>query len=471
MQCKICQKDFGENQNEFSSHLRYDHKIKSEDYTLKYNYSGLRPHCKLCNSLTRYYAYTYKDYCKDHAKDAMSIAGRVGGSAPAWNKGADKTTDPRIAIQAKKVTGEGNHFFGRAHSEKTKEKIRNSKLLPKEELQKRLTDRSLEFKMLTLLEEYSDYSSYINFQCLKCNHIQQKTFRAFDRGSKCEKCFPTGSSQVEYEIAEYVKSLGVEITQSDRSVINPKEIDIYVPSKKLGIEYHGLYWHSEASPKDVVKDLHFKKHDLAAAKGVKLIQLFGDEWALKQDICKSMISSRLGIIKSNFGARECEVVKLECQQEKEFFDKSHISGSTRSQICLSLQKDKEVIAALSMRVPRQGKYKGYLEIARFSQALFTNCPGSLSRLLSVAKKYAIEKGYTGIMSYVDRRFGFGSGYESNGFKKIGVTGIDYWYTDCTERFDRFAFRATAGKSEREIAIERNVAKIYGAGSYIFSVKF
>ncbi len=52
-----------------------------------------------------------------------------------------------------------------------------------------------------------------------------------------------------------------------------------------------------------------------------------------------------------------------------------------------------------------------------------------------------------------------------------MTGIDYWYTDCTERFDRFAFRATAGKSEREIAIERNVTKIYGAGSYIFAMDF
>jgi len=47
------------------------------------------------------------------------------------------------------------------------------------------------------------------------------------------------------------------------------------------------------------------------------------------------------------------------------------------------------------------------------------------------------------------------------------TGPDYWYSDGRKRFDRFKFRASNGKSEKIIASENNVFKIWGCGSNIF----
>ena len=71
------------------------------------------------------------------------------------------------------------------------------------------------------------------------------------------------------------------------------------------------------------------------------------------------------------------------------------------------------------------------------------------------------------MTYVDRRIGAGKGYEAAGFKLTGSTAPDYWYTDNQLRYDRFKFRAKDGKSERQIATEARVSRIYGCGSYTY----
>ena len=63
-------------------------------------------------------------------------------------------------------------------------------------------------------------------------------------------------SYSEKELSDFVKSLGVEIIENDRNIISPKELDIYIPSKKLAIEFDGLYYHSELF---VNKNYHLNK--------------------------------------------------------------------------------------------------------------------------------------------------------------------------------------------------------------------
>jgi hypothetical protein len=72
------------------------------------------------------------------------------------------------------------------------------------------------------------------------------------------------------------------IDNNVRNIINPFEIDIYLPELKIGIEYNGLFYHSESRGKH--KTYHLDKTKLAESKGVKLIHIFEDEWLYKQDI-------------------------------------------------------------------------------------------------------------------------------------------------------------------------------------------
>ena len=75
-----------------------------------------------------------------------------------------------------------------------------------------------------------------------------------------------------------------------------------------------------------------------------------------------------------------------------------------------------------------------------------------------------------LMTYADRRFGEGLGYEKVGFEYYGETGVDYWYSDGRQRYDRFVVKAEVGKSEREKAAEMNLYKVWGCGSNIWVLR-
>lgn len=64
----------------------------------------------------------------------------------------------------------------------------------------------------------------------------------------CAVCHPrdTNVSGVEQEIREYVKLLySGEILYNNRTVLQPLELDLYMPEINMAIEVNGTYWHSE----------------------------------------------------------------------------------------------------------------------------------------------------------------------------------------------------------------------------------
>lgn len=113
------------------------------------------------------------------------------------------------------------------------------------------------------------------------NHLQ---------GSGCQKCCNVKSSP-EDEIIETLRPL--ECEQGNRKILDGKEIDVYVPSLKIGVEYNGLLWHSEAYGKD--KYYHLNKLEECERKRVKLIQIFEDEWINHRDICEYKLKQLCGV--------------------------------------------------------------------------------------------------------------------------------------------------------------------------------
>jgi hypothetical protein len=470
MECKLCDYQ-NDNLKRFSDHIRSSHGLNSEDYTVKVFHDGIKPTCHSCGNSVRYVSFSFKKYCKDHAKLAMKEGGALGGHAEAWNKGKDKSIDVRIAAQSVKVTGSGNHFYGRQHTQETLQKISASKTLATMSIEERIIQRSGEFKLLTPLEDYrSRQQQYLLFECIKCGESQPKTLQAFERGSRCYKCYPVGKSNWELSVFDYVKSLTSDVVSGDRSTLSPKEIDIYVPSRNFGIECHGLYWHSEAGkPEDEFdKNSHQTKAQLATEKKLDLLQIFEDEWRDKRPIVESMIQHRLGLHDKKCKTWSTKVVELSTDEQRNFFNASHIAGYTPSRMCWGLKdRNGTIVSALSVRVPRHAeKYEDSIEIARFSNLPGISVPGGLSKLLKVVKRWAKENGFNSIMTYVDRRIGMGKGYLSAGFALVGSTGPDYWYTDNDLRYDRFKFRAADGKSEKQVAFAAGVSRIYGCGSYV-----
>lgn len=456
MKCQLC--DFeGEGKN-FSNHLQKVHKLKSKEYTKQYickDYNG----CLNCGKETRYVAYTFKKYCKDCAKIGMSVGGRKGGKHEAWNKGKTKETDCRI----KGNSGKDNPFWGKNHSEETLNRISLTKRLGGKEVLERILKRNKEFEILTPVDEYfSRQRQYLDFKCKKCGFECKKTLQAFERGSLCPKCYPVTRSKAEIEIYEYIVNLRiVDVLSNDRNLIKPKEIDILSKQNNFGIEFNGLYWHSDVIDKTTKYDL-LNKTKLCKDLGVKLMHIYSDEWEYKKNICKSMIKNRLGLCNKIF-ARKCKLKKIDKKDFSSFMNANHISGSVNSSVRLGLYFNEELILAIGFRKPRQKKWNGYYEISRFATKLDYVVVGGLSKLLKFFKNQVSSK----IMTYADRRFGEGLGYKKVGFKYYGDSGIDYWYSDGRNRYDRFIIKTDDKMTEREKAADMGLYKVWGCGSNIW----
>ncbi len=130
--------------------------------------------------------------------------------------------------------------------------------------------------------------------------------------SGCPKC-ANSVSKPEFEIIDFIKNLiPYNIINSDRCVLNGKELDIYIPEKKIAIEYNGLMWHSigqsEYSMFDTRdrKDLmttHLKKTNECEEQGIQLFHIFENEWLQAPDKWKNVISDKLGF-NQKIGARK-----------------------------------------------------------------------------------------------------------------------------------------------------------------------
>lgn len=91
-------------------------------------------------------------------------------------------------------------------------------------------------------------------------------------------------SKMETDIKKYIESLGIETIQGNRTILSGKELDIYIPSKKVEVEFNGNYWHS-AEHKDAIYHQH--KSIECLRKGIHLIHIYEYEW--KDDYTRDKI--------------------------------------------------------------------------------------------------------------------------------------------------------------------------------------
>jgi G:T-mismatch repair DNA endonuclease (very short patch repair protein) len=155
---------------------------------------------------------------------------------------------------------------------------------------------NLEFKVKHLNIDFIkivDMSLY-EFFCNVCNSefiITKNNLndRIRNKNTVCTNCNKVGNMDSDSErlLYEFVKEnyKGI-IIKNDRSVLNGKELDIYLPDINLAIEFNGIYWHSEIYKE---KDYHFNKSKLCKESDIKLIHIWEDDWVNKEYLVKSNI--------------------------------------------------------------------------------------------------------------------------------------------------------------------------------------
>lgn len=231
-------------------------------------------------------------------------------------------------------------------------------------------------------------------------------------------------SSLEIKALNYIKSIdpSIELITNDRTILNPKEIDLWIPSKQLGIELHGNYYHSQLN--NVSKTLHVDKANLADSKGIRLIQLFesdmkGDKW---KGIIRSAIGRNLKI-----HARKTEVRVIDRSTAATFLNEHHFQGAGITPThAYGLFKGDQLLQVMTFGKSRYTE-KYEWELLRNATKEGTTVVGGSSKLLSAFKR---DCNPTSIISYCDRRLFSGEGYRLMGFQLShhSTPGYHYFHT-------------------------------------------
>lgn len=307
-----------------------------------------------------------------------------------------------------------------------------------EESKKRFGDI---YEFPNIKEEYVNSHSVIHIKCKKCGNVFTKI--ACDHLTSphggCLKCYSNVSSE-EQKLGHEIESIvGKEnVLYRDRDALNGREIDIYIPSLKIGIEYDGIYWHSEKY-KD--KNYHLEKTEECKKHDIKLIHIFEDEYIHHADIVHSKIRHIIGLDNSKkIYGRKCSIKEISNKESKLFLDENHIQGFASSSIYLGAFHEDKLIGVMSFK--RESRNENKWELNRFATDIKICCVGVGGKLF----KYFIKKYHpTMIKSFADRRWTVNEDnnlYTQIGFKFNGYTRPDYKYIDFKEmkRLHKFGFR-------------------------------
>jgi len=141
-------------------------------------------------------------------------------------------------------------------------------------------------------ESYSKMSSEKVYWICSNGHQWMASISNRMKGNMCKLC---RSSIGETQISNFIlkKDLNLKIDRNTSLPLEGKEIDIYIPELKVGIEYNGMYWHSDQI---IFKnrglksyDYHKSKLDLANKKGISLLFVWEDDWNEKNELVQSAI--------------------------------------------------------------------------------------------------------------------------------------------------------------------------------------
>lgn len=327
-----------------------------------------------------------------------------------------------------------------------------------------------------------------------CNKCKEKTYATYaniqyDRKkSKSELCtnlLPIQQSHstnttIELIVQNILDELGVYY-ETNKFILDGKQIDIWIPSKNMGVELNGVWHHSTyfKEPK-----YHINKFKTAYEKGIQLISFWSDQIQNHPEIVKSIITTKLGYCNNTIYARNCDIREISSKEASQFLEKNHIQGNTNSTCRIGLYyKDKLVsLMTFSNNTQLQGSKKDRdWKLTRFCSICNIRVIGAAGKLLSYfLKKYKPHK----IISFSSNDISNGGLYKKLGFTSDGQINTSYYYVKGNHRWHRSSFtkakivelgwkdKIDNSWTEEEVMREHKYLRIYDSGTmkWIFTLK-
>jgi hypothetical protein len=279
------------------------------------------------------------------------------------------------------------------------------------------------------------------------------------------------TSGEENEVADFIAGLGVEVSKRNRDIIEPLEVDIWIPSHRIAIEYEGLHWHGEGIlGRLAARTNHVLKSQRLRALGIRLILIFSDEWVKNRGVVESRLRAILGKYTDSVGARSCFIDEVEPPQARALYQAWHLQGFAGGvHLCLRRRSIIVALATFAKSNASRAKTSGW-ELMRFCVKPGFRVHGALSRMLKdFSTRYQVDE----VLSYSDNRWSQGGVYTATGFVRDGDTPIGYWWFDSRgNRYHRYTLRKSVllkrfggdpRKTEYQLATENGYDRIWDLG--------
>jgi len=224
----------------------------------------------------------------------------------------------------------------------------------------------------------------------------------------CPHCKVKYRSHGEDQLAQFVQEFTTTILNC-RDVVRPYELDVYCPELRVAFEYNGTYWHTDEYKS---KTYHLDKLLACQAQGIKLIQIFENDWQEKQEIVKSRILAQLGKAKRIY-ARSCQVQEVSSREAMKFLRETHLQGAIGSTVKLGLYHAEVLVALMTFGSPRYHSTANH-ELLRYSTQRGITVVGGASKLFKAFMKQASGQ----VITYADRCWSDGGLYRALGFQEL-----------------------------------------------------
>lgn len=273
------------------------------------------------------------------------------------------------------------------------------------------------------LDGLQGMGGHIEIECANHGWVKVHAGHHIYNSHGCPRCGQ--KSAPEDAVAAYLSQF-TTIVQRDRTLIAPKEIDIYLPEHNLAVEFCGMYWHSHGDRDDERKNKlrHATKHRLCAERGVRLITLYETEWAERQETVKRMLRNAVGKTRGKLMARKCQLGRPTVQEARVFYEKYHPQGGAGSGQHYGLYHKGKLVACMRFSYGNNDRGVGAKQRQWTLGRYATRLPvaGAAGRLF---KAFVKDCNPPSVKSFSDNRWFSGGMYEQLGFELEAEVVPDY----------------------------------------------
>ena len=289
-------------------------------------------------------------------------------------------------------------------------------------------------KINTIIGQHPNYIKYLDnsISLIKCDLNKDHEFEIKSDNflsrlklniPLCTICYPIGDNKSIKEkiLLEYIQSIySGEIISGYRDGI---EIDIYLPDIKLGLEFNGLYWHSN---KFIENDYHLNKKEFFKQKEIDVKFIWEDDFDNNFDIIKSQINNWLGLSNKIYARKTYAKEIINKEEYRNFLNNNHIQGFVPSKLVYGLYCEYTLVSLMCFdkKEGRLNMKEGEWNLTRFCNLLNHQVIGGASKLLN---HFIKENNPKRVISYADKDWSNGNLYNILGFNLVNESKPDYKY--------------------------------------------